>query len=470
MLSISKILTLTKHRGSSRFWTSGHAPERSGFEPGRKFKLSNHGNGVLLELDENGNRTVSVKVRSNGSQAAIIDINNDEDLAPLVGVEAVRVVFGEGKVFITPLASEARRQRRLSRLLHKLKEGLPLRTVGLAAGGGVLSHAVHAGLHDAGLKPELHAHNEIREDLCDHALENNDIVTPKTQILNMPLQELAFDDAVLKLVGECDVLDLGLPCSGASVAGRAKRRLEMPEEHPDVGHLVVGALCLIAKLNPAVVIFENVPPYGRSASAALIRQQLRDLGYETHERMLFGPDFGALEARERWSLTAVTRGIPFDLSTLDVPGPSGQTVGDLLDPPEKVESRWSEMKGLKDKQVRDLEAGKGFRMQVYTGSESTINTLTKGIAKNRSTDPKIQHPTNPDLLRVPTAEEHARYKGVPLQLISNLSQTIAHELLGQGIIYNTFRCLAKHVGLELKKWVSEGNQTALPAYQFKVAA
>lgn len=469
MMNTAKVFSMKEHRGSPRLYLEGPGPARSGFAPGHRFVVERHGKGVLLKLADDGTRKVSKK--TSGAQVVpVLDINSSADLEPLKGLQAVRVVFGPGQVIVTPLASEVRRQRRLARLKTRLDTGEPLATAGIAAGGGVLSHAVHTGLADAGVPAELSAHNEIREDLAEHALEHNDAVSANTKILNMPLQELAFDEEVLRRVGEVDVVELGLPCSGASVAGRAKRALGIPEEHPDVGHLVVGALALLAKLNPAVAVFENVPPYAKSASATLIRQQLRDMGYVCHERELFGPDFGALEARTRWCLVAVTRGIDFDIDAL-VPAPfATRTLAEVLEPLDAVTDRWSEMHGLKAKQERDIAAGKGFMMQVYTGTEPRINTLTKGIAKNRSTDPKIQHPEHPELLRIPTAREHARCKGVPEHLIEGLSQTTAHELLGQGIVYEPFRALSAHVGRALKRWAASTRSVQADAFAFKAAA
>lgn len=470
MLTTAKIVSLKEHRGSPRLWMEGTAPERAGFSPGNRFVVVPHGKGVLLKLADDGDRKVSKKAYASGREAPVIDINSAQDLEPLKGLEAVRVVFGPGQVLVTPIASEVRRQRRLARLKERLSSGAAIETAGIAAGGGVLSHAVHTGLHDAGLETVVAAHNEIREELSDHAMLVNAALSDRTTILNMPLQELAYDEEVLRRVGEVDIVELGLPCSGASVAGRAKRSLPMPEAHPDVGHLVVGAIALLAKLNPSVAIFENVPQYANTASATLIRQQLRDMGYECHERELFGPDFGELEARKRWCLVAVTRGIPFDFEKFTAKPFGVRTLADVLESPEAVADRWSTMPGLKAKEVRDLEAGKNFRMQVFDGSESSIGTLTKGISKNRSTDPKIRHPEHSELLRVPTAAEHARCKGVPEQLIDGLSHTVAHELLGQGIVYGPFRQLAAFIGTSLKNW-SDGTQAiGANSTLFKVAA
>ncbi len=471
-LNTAKIISLSEHRGSPRLWVEGTAAERSGFRPGERFVVRMHGRGLLLELDTAGDRKVSKKERASGATAPVIDINSSVDLAPLKGLQSVRVVFGDGKVFITPIASEVRRQRRVMRLQERLSGAGALKTAGVAAGGGVLTHAVHTGLTAAGVNCEVAVHNEIREELADHAMAANDALTRDTIILNMPLQELAFDEEVMRRVGEVDIVELGLPCSGASVAGRAKRKLAMPEEHPDVGHLVVGGLALLAKLNPAVAIFENVPQYATTASAALIRQQLRDMGYNTHERELYGPDFGELEARKRWCLVAVTQGVDFELESFQPDLYRQRVLSEVLEAPdaEGVAHRWSPMTGLLDKAVRDKEAGKGFKMQVFDGSEAVINTLTKGISKNRSTDPKISHPEHPELLRVPTAVEHARCKGVPEHLINGLSHTVAHELLGQGIVYGPFQQLARHVGRQLRQWASRQQSVNAMGMSFKAAA
>lgn len=455
-----KTLSMKEHKGAPRVWFQGSAPAQSGFAPGKKFilqKLPDGKAGVLLKLSDEGDRTVSRKVYPSGTEVPVIDINSKTELAEFEGCESIRVVFGEGQVFISPVASEIRRVRRLQRLRDRIASSQPLATAGVCSGGGVLSHAVHAGFKDAAVTTRVALFNELREELVDQAQAHNDALTRDTVLLNLPLQELAFDDALTKRLGEVDVVELGLPCSGASLAGRAKRSLGIPEEHPDVGHLVVAALALLAKLNPAACIFENVPQYGSSASAVLIRQQLRDFGYETHEVELFGPDFGELEARKRWCLVAVTKGIHYDIGTL-VPAPYAvRTLGEIMEPAdaESIRHEWRPMTGLKEKAARNKAAGHNFAMQVYSGCETRIHTLTKGLAKNRSTDPKFSHPSQPELLRVPSVVEHARCKGVPAHLVEGLCKTTAHELLGQGIVYKPFQQLAAHLATALKRFALE---------------
>lgn len=469
---VAKVFSVREHRGAPRVWFESSAPERAGFEPGARFNVHTDAaaRSVVLELEASGARTVSRKTYSSGRSVPVLDINSRDDLAPFIGSQLVKVVFTPGKVVLTALATEVRRIARLERLRGKLRRATPLATAGACAGGGVLSHAMHAGLADAGVATEIRLHNEARDDLVDQVLAHHELVTTRTCVAQLPLQELAFDDELLRRIGVVEVMELGLPCSGASLAGRAKRGLAVPESHPEVGHLAVAALVLVAKLNPVACLFENVVPYASTASAQLLRYQLRDLGYATHETELYGPDFGELEARRRWCMVAVTAGIDFSFAGLvPCPAPS-RRLADVLESPDAPGLRWDEMQGLRNKQVRDQAASKNFKMQVYSGEEHCIGTLTKGISKNRSTDPKIQHPQLPGLLRVPTAREHARCKGVPEHLIAGLSHTKAHELLGQAVAYQPFRAVAKLLGRYLLAWLKTQPRQTLPRMTLKVAA
>lgn len=449
----ASFLKVATHRGSPRVWIEGRRAGRAGFVPNATYEISKNRNGVVLRLSDSG-RVVCQKNKK-GRVIPIIDLHGDKVLSEMRGAEVVKVVYREREIVISRVASQERTIQRLKRLRQKLANSQPLDVGGIAAGAGVLTHTAHEGFEEAGISVKVKFHNEIRADLCDVAMNNNGALDSETVILNMPIQELAFDDAVLEEIGSVDILELGLPCSGASRSGASKLGLSMAEEHPNVGHLVVGALALVAKLNPVCCVFENVPAYQKTASAILIRQQLKDMGYSIHERLLYGPDFGSLEKRNRWCLVAMTSGIDFNIESIPTRPQAVSQIGELFDPPHLVEDRWSAMHGLKAKQARDVMAGKGFRMQVYSGSESHINTLTKGIAKNRSTDPKIQHPLNPELLRVPTAREHARYKGILVDLIDSIPETMAHELLGQSITTGPFRALFKHIGDSLLAWGGE---------------
>ena len=58
----------------------------------------------------------------------------------------------------------------------------------------------------------------------------------------------------MKQLPKLDILEMGLPCSGASRAGKAKRGLEVMEDHPEVGHLVYAALAIINRVQPGALM------------------------------------------------------------------------------------------------------------------------------------------------------------------------------------------------------------------------
>lgn len=443
-----------------RIWLEGKDAEKSGFLPGLSYeiKLKEGEKTLSLFIHNKGARTVSRKIKADGKITPVIDLNSQSILDIFAGMQAVRVVFTKGAIHILPIASEARRISRLSRLKARILEGKAITTGSLAHGGGVLSHAIHTGLADSGIQSKLAFACEIREELLDHAAAKNDIWSDDTLAIAAPLQEVAFDPWFMDRLPQVDMLEMGIPCSGASVAGRSKLKTPMAEAHEEVGHLIAGAIAVIARANPAVIVFENVPAYQNSASGYILRHQLRDFGYDVYETELSGEDFNCLEARKRWCLIGITKGMPFDFSFLKKPERNERTLAEILDDIPVDSPMWSFMEGLKNKQERDALKGNSFAMQVVTAESQTIPTLTKGIAKNRSTDPKIQHPDNPDLLRMPTPLEHARCKGIPEHLVDGLSNTRAHEVLGQSVLYPPFRSVGRLIGEFIRMFVS-GEET-----------
>lgn len=447
--------TIGSNRGKPRIWLQNDEVAGAGLAPGDRYDIHMAGGTVVLKANPDGSRVVSYKDDRKGNRNPVIDLNSRDLLALFDGMSAIRLVQREGEIYLLPLASEIRKKERLSRLKAKVLAGEPLSVGSLSHGAGLLSHAMHEGLKQAGIESKTRFANEIRQELLEHSARTHDHWAPDTITLAAPMQELAFDEAAMRHLPRTEIMEMGLPCSGASVAGRAKRGTAKPEDHPHVGHLVVAALIILAKANPAVILFENVIPYASSASASILRNQLRDLGYNTHETVLKGADFNALEHRDRWCMVAVTEGMHFDWSMLQIPPKQTLTLSEVLDDIPLDDPMWTEMKGLKAKQERDIAAGKGFLMQTFSGEAEKIATITKGYAKVRSTDPKIEHPTNPNLLRQVTTAEHARIKQFPERVIEGLGITIAHEALGQAILRDPFVAAGKLSGESILAFVHD---------------
>lgn len=446
------------HRGRPRIFFDGLQAIRAGFSPGERFNVDVDGQRIVISKNDDGSRTVSARRRQD-EELPVVDINSAELLAIFDGMDAVRVVVGEGKVYLLPLASESRKVERINRLRTKLIDKQPLAAGSLAHGGGVLAHAIHQGLKDANVECDLTFVNELREDLLLHAMVHNDAWNEDTAALALPMQELAQDEWLLSRLPKLELLEMGLPCSGASLAGHTKKGLEKMEDHEEVGHLVYSALVVISKTNPAIVLLENVPRYANTASAMILRHQFRDMGYDTHEALLDGAEFGCLEKRVRWVMVAVTKGIEFSFEQLAPHMRVVRTLGDVLDETiTEDDPRWSAVQYLKDKRARNEAEGNGFRMQFVVPESQTVPTLRKHYYKGGSTDPRLRHPTDPERSRLLTSAEHAQVKGVPSHLVEGMSSTLAHQLLGQGIVYEPFRAVGKRIGERLLSYVapSEG--------------
>lgn len=443
----------------------------SGFAPGQTYKreVFTESRRITLTADVDGGYTVSKKDKV-GKDCPVIDLHSSEAFKAFEGMEAVRIVLDVNCIHIMPLASEAKRVERLARMAGNMEAGA-LHTAGAAFGGGVLDHAAHAGLRASGLESKLVMANEIDEGLIAHAQLHNDCVLSSTTLIAAPMQELVQDDWAMNKLPKADLLCMGIPCSGASIAGKSKRSLSMMENHPEVGHLVASAVMLINRINPAVIVIENVAQYATTASAQILRQHLRDSGYVVHETDLKAGDFGCLENRERWFMVAATRGIDLDLSSLAPVVRTVRTVNEILEDVALDSLEWRSFDYLKSKEVRDAAKGNGFSMQVVTPQSTSVPVLRKGYHKGGSTDPLLAHPENPDLLRQFTVVEHARIKQVPECLVEGLNKTDGHILLGQGIAYAPVVALFKRIGECLKIWklkVPTAHEQMFP-YRLKLA-
>lgn len=433
------------NRGKPRIWLEDLEVSSAKLAPGDRYDILVRGGTVQMKVNPNGARVVSRKSNKSGRVFPVIDINSAELLGLFEGMSAIRIVQREGEIHLLPLATEIRKKERLQRIKHKVLLGQPLAIGSVSHGAGLASTAVREGLTEAGLLSEKQFANEIRGELLNHAATLpswDSSVVP----VAAPMQEFAFDEAAMRHMPRLDIAELGLPCSGASKSGRAKRGTAKPEDHPEVGHLVVPGLMIALRSNAAVLLFENVIPYANSASASIIRGVLKDAGYSIHETVLRGQDFNALEHRDRWVMVAVTEGMHFSWDMLQLPQKRDLFLSEVLDDIPDDDPCWSEMAGLKAKQGRDLAKGNNFTMHVADPSSTRVGTLGKGYAKVRATETKIAHPSNPDLLRQLTPAEHARVKQWPPSIVDGLSATIAHEALGQAVLRDPFRALGKAVG------------------------
>ncbi|MDF5594745.1 DNA cytosine methyltransferase (plasmid) [Klebsiella pneumoniae] len=285
----------------------------------------------------------------------------------------------------------------------------------------------------------------------DSSLANNpELWNEDSIVIESPIQAVNLS----KRPPQVDVLMGGIPCTGASKSGRSKNKLEFAESHEAAGAMFFNFLQFVEALNPAVVLIENVPEYQNTASMEVIRSVLSSLGYSLQERILDGNEFGVIERRKRLCVVALSHGIDgFELEKVQPVRTKESRIQDILEPVPLDSERWKSFDYLAEKELRDKAAGKGFSRQLLTGDDEFCGTIGKDYAKCRSTEPFIVHPEQPELSRIFTPTEHCRVKGIPEELIQGLSDTIAHQILGQSVVFPAFEALALALGNSLWSWV-----------------
>lgn len=450
------IRRLGEHRGAPRLYLDTHALTAAGFSPGTTYRIECSADSAVQRLTltpcASGDRRVSCKRRGN-ADVPVVDLNSTAWLGRFAAAGAVRVVVLRGAIHVLAVAGLLKAAERSARLADALQSQRPLRAGSLAFGIGITSQALHAGLQAEGVAVELAVANELCGNLLDLAQLNNRLVDQtRTLVLQGPMQEIIADDWLRSRLPTLELLEIAIPCSGASRAGKSKRGLVQMEDHPDVGHLVAAMIQWVAALQPTILFAECTPDYQRSASAAILRAWLRDAGYGLDEAVLDARDFGSLEARVRWFMVAFPPQLDLSLNGASL-AESNQlvpsTLSDVLDDIANDDPRWRAVEHLKSKQRRDRSKGNGFKMQLLTTDACRVPTLRAGYAKAGSTDPRLLHPTDPARSRLLTGAEHARIKGIDPALLVGTSDTLAHRVCGQSVDTRPVHALGRRLGQAL---------------------
>lgn len=435
---------LGENRGKKRVWLEGQKLAREGFEPGMKLDMKLEDSKLVLRVAPTGRYTISKRER-NGRISPIIDVMASELAKLFDGVEMLRVLIRDGVIVVTAHQQHDRIQERVKRLLSKLEDDEPLTVCSLFHGGGVLDKALHSGLANAGVKSTVAVAVEIEAQYLDSSLRNNpELWSEDSCVIESPVEAVSLS----RRPTQVDFVIGGIPCTGASKAGRAKNKLDFAESHSAAGAMFFNFLQFVSAMNPACVLIENVPDYAHTASMEVIRSVLGSLGYVVQERVLDGNEFGALEKRKRLCVVALSKGLDgfFDLDGVMPIREAEASLKDVLEPLPLDSERWRTFDYLADKEVRDKAAGKGFTRQLLTGDESFCGTIGRDYSKCRSTEPFLRHPENASLSRILTPVEHARVKAIPLSVIDGLSDTVAHQVLGQSIVFPVFQAVALYLG------------------------
>lgn len=439
------------NRGAPRLWLEGGRLDRCGFESGKKFlvELDLAHRQVRLKLDPNGDRTVSgrKKTLANGEvrSSPIVDIASAQLVSVLGEGARLRAVLASGEIIFDLHPVEKAIEARERRTREHLESGF-LTESALCAGAGVATLALQDGVENTGVQTRVDWIIDREGRYLDLAAMNNPAITPETR-----LYEASLEEVETSALTETDLLQVSLPCSGHSLSGKSKRGLNQAEDHPTDALAVYGLLRILEAVNPSVVVSENVTQARDSASYALIRAYLHEQGFVLYEDVLDSAQAGTIEHRTRWWMIAISRGLAEGFTMDNVP-PQPRTFATLGDAMEAIahdDSRWKAFDYLEAKAIRDAAAGKGFKRQLVDGDATQIGTLGRGYFKARSTEPFIVREDG--MQRLLTVSEHARVKGIPEKLVAGASDTVAHEVLGQSILYGHAKGIGQALGTHLQR-------------------
>lgn len=439
-------------KGMPRLWLESLRLGACGFEPGTRYTvtLDLDARRVTLRTNPQGDRVVSSRRRTLASgeerQTPIIDIANASLRDAFDEGQRIRAVLAAGEIVFDLAPMEAAKTAREARTRANLEAGL-LREATLCTGGGVSTWAMKEGLAEAGVQAHVDWVVDRDGRYLEVASQNNPSITGETRLYEASLEEV--DTAALTPV---DLLQVSLPCTGHSNSGKAKRKLRAAEEHPTDALAVYGLLRILEAVQPTIVVSENVAQAADSASYAIIRAYLLAQGYDISERVLTGDDSNTIEHRNRWWFVAVSAGLnanEFDLDALTPEPRQYATLGEAMEPIAADDPMWKDYAYLDAKAVRDAAAGKGFARQFVDASSTKIGTVGRGYAKARSTEAFIRREDGKQRLLTPV--EHARAKGIPETLVADTSGTLAHEILGQSILWPHAVAIGRAIGQHLRR-------------------
>ena len=413
---------------------------------------------IDIHLDPNGTRRVY-----GTSRGELLELKDKETAAAVGHASRVSVTFRKNKITITVHREDAARMRREARFVSKLLKGEPLRKGSFFSGLGMLAFSLKEGLSKQGFKTEIAFANDNNELAMACNLEGNPIWQDAAQDAVAVVDDLSTLDLSV-IPNDIDMVEIGYPCVGFSSLAKMDN---LDLNHSHCGTLFIPLLNALRKMNPAMVLFENVPRFGKSETLTLIEKAMP--GYRFIQTLFNGHDFGELEARPRVCVVAVSQGLPdFDFEMLSVPPKQKpEPLSAHLNDIPSDSPAWKTMEHVK---ARDDMKHLGYRNCLYTGAESEMVTIPASYGSVKAGTPMVQHPSKPDLQRQIMPDEHASIRALPDSLkalvidvwngnhplVSKRGNfSAAHRLLGNGVSRRIWVHVGALLGAYLRKIIGQ---------------
>jgi len=278
-----------------------------------------------------------------------------------------------------------------------------------------------------------------------------------------------------------NILTAGFPCQPFSYAGDKKGF-----EDTTRGTLFFDICRILAYHKPEMVFLENVKgivSHKKGKTLKTILDNLRELGYYPHWKILSSLDFGLPQKRERWYCVAFRKDVPFEF-----PEPLGgrPTLRDIIDEndkskqlelnqfeQERIDYHFSHCKKTERVQHSNVKykpdtkkgkygvfsfqkpdgslrfhVGDKAKTQIQEAFYSCLDTYASTIIANRT--PKLW-----DIRRKLSVLESKRLQGFPDNFIMPVSNTQAYKQLGNAVSVPVVKLIMKNMIYTYEKEVKK---------------
>ncbi|MCZ4337624.1 DNA cytosine methyltransferase [Shewanella colwelliana] len=463
MVTVTKIYSVKQFaNGVARIYINDtQLLDRIGLKARTPIRVEYHEHGIRVVPDHQGTKSVM-----DSGRGALLELRNKETYKSVGDVDSVAVKFTSKGVKIGLRYTDKQRLKREASMLKSLAERKPIRTASLFSGIGLLTLFLKNGLKAAGIDSQI----TLANDSCPKAMDANLAGNPVWDDAAEDAQAIidSIDNIDLSNINEADLVEIGYPCIALSKLCQQQYR---DVKHPVVGHLFIKVIEVLRKLNPAMMVFENVTTFVNSETFRFITSELKDYRFESV--ILNGHDFGGIEGRPRACVIAVSKGLPVtQISTLKPPVEINHPpLSHFLEPMSLSSPVWKEMLHVKRKADNPKL---NFKNCAYHGHETLIATITATYASPKAGAPMVLHPTTPSLQRQLTEREHAHIRQLPPRLFNAVmdiangissvvsrrgSVSAVHRMLGNSVS-KCWEFVGEHLGNYLSQFTLDAQQAA----------
>ena len=266
-------------------------------------------------------------------------------------------------------------------------------------------------------------------------------------------------------IPDFDICLAGFPCQAFSLAGQRKG---FKDDYKGMsrGTLFFDVARICEKKKPKVIFCENVKGltiHDKGRTFDIIKNTLREIGYEPFEDILNSKDFGVPQNRERIYIVAFRKDIAPKEFIFTTPTDSSKRIKDILEGPVPAKYYLSEcyMQTLRNHKARHAAKGHGFGYEIRDWDDVAGAIVCGGMGRERNliidkrqTDltptTHIKGEINKDGIRKMTPREWARLQGFPDNYKLVLADVHLYKQFGNSVTVPVIRAIAEKVKEVLK--------------------